>query len=683
MATSWFKRLRKGKSRPAGRRRPARARLGVEALEVREVPTVSAAVNPAGVLVVSTDSGDDVTIDHVIGPLGPATTVNGRQFPDVQMNSIQLQGGFLNVFIPATVKPLTADGEGAVIVGSDGTPNTGNMQRIQAQLSLGSDNFVTLDDSNDPFGRNVTLNVVNEVVQVTNMAPAPISFNVFGGEFLFGVNDLDRLNLRGGRGRNTFNVLDTPNAFRFGNQETDTNIFTGPSGDSVNVLGTSSRQLNIIGQARDSVHIGNNGNLDAIQSAVEITNPRSFTALSVGGEAARSAQNVTLSVSNGFGLIHGLAPKDIDYDAAHVSTVVLFGGSHGNTFTVLDTHRNALGQATSIFTGAGNNLVNVLGTTGLLDVIGQGGHDQVNVGSNGFSAGHLTNIRGEVDVDNLGGQRSQLNVDASGDNVPHLTTLNNGDIEGLAGPNRLVPIKYEPSGVNFVTVHLGNETDQLFVFATPANVLTRIFGGSGLKLFGVSGNESNLDTIRGPLDFFGQGGHADLEVDDRNAPFGHTYQTPPGQIVRSGLGGPRVVIDFFNMQEVHLTRNRQQGAQAQDLALPERVGVGQPARLTGTLVDADPNQVLSLTVDWGDGSDPETSTPDRGPFEVTHRYASRGDYFVHVTWSDSDGVSNSDDLLLRVGPALRVVQVGGPGAFDGADAVFALLGADKGRHGQQ
>ena len=79
--------------------------------------------------------------------------------------------------------------------------------------------------------------------------------------------------------------------------------------------------------------------------------------------------------------------------------------------------------------------------------------------------------------------------------------------------------------------------------------------------------------------------------------------------------------------------------------------VGQLARLTGTLVDDDPNQVLSLTVDWGDGSDPDTSTPDRDPFTVTHTYTTPGTYFVHVTWNDSDGVSNSRDLLIRVRPA--------------------------------
>jgi hypothetical protein len=39
MCPSWLKQLFPKKSRPASRRRPARVRLGLEALEAREVPS--------------------------------------------------------------------------------------------------------------------------------------------------------------------------------------------------------------------------------------------------------------------------------------------------------------------------------------------------------------------------------------------------------------------------------------------------------------------------------------------------------------------------------------------------------------------------------------------------------------------------------------------------------------------
>jgi hypothetical protein len=683
----WLKALFPKKSRPASRgRRPNRVRLGLEQLETRLVPTVFASVDSAGILQVSTDNNENVRIDHTVTVLGPTTTVTSfgpttqRQFPDFQLTGIHIQGGFFDVAIVATSKPLTADAEENVTVGNFAGTGLGNMQNIQAPVSLTNVNHVTLDDGNGPPTQNATVNVVNEVVQVTGLAPAPISIGVFGAN-IFGANDLTSLNIFGGVVRDTFNVLDTPNAFRFGAQETTTTITTGFALDRVNVLGTSSKELRIVNQGNDVVSIGDGaGNLDRIQSPVNISNTLNFTQLLVDGSGARSAQNVTMSASG----IHGLAPQDIGYDARGIRSVSVFGGSHGNTWTVQDTFKNDVFGRTSggtfIETGGNSNRVNVLGTTGSLIITGQGGHDVVNVGS------HLTNINGEVDVFNSGGQLTQLNVDSRGDNIPHRVTLfaNGvfGDLDGLAGSQGVVPIRYGTTSVNFVTLQLGNETDQVFVAATPANVQTRIFAGPGSKLFDVNGVNNNLDTILGRLQFFGvSGGNADLEVHDENAPFGHTYQEAPNQIVRSGLGGPTVVIDFFTMQVEHLFRNRQPGAAAQDLALTEQVRVGETARLTGRLVDADPSQVLSLTVIWGDGSAPDQSTPDRDPFAVTHTYASPGVYTVHAIWSDSHGVSNSRDLTITVRPARHGDHGDHDSRTDDLDAFFAALArAEEDRH---
>jgi hypothetical protein len=433
MATSWFKRLRQWEARPAGRRRPARARLGIEALEVREVPTVHAFVDTAGVLQVSTDNSDDVTINHIVTQSGPVATVtnannpaNQFAFHDFQYSSIHIQGGFDKVNILATVKPLTADDNSFITVGSVNTgTKTGTLQNIRAPLSLGTAVPVQLDDSADPTGRNVTLNVVNNVVQVTNMAPAPISVAVQEGPFN---GDVLRLfQLFGGRGHNTFNVLDTPAAFLFFTNQTETDIFTGASGDQVFVRGTHSADLEVNGGGRDLVTIGNNGNLDNIQSPVFISNPHNFSGLIVDGSAARSAQNVTLSVANGLGTIHGtihgLAPQDITYLVREVSEVIVRGSAHRNTWTVFDTFANPTFNGTVIETGAGGDTVNVLGTTGRLDVIGAGGFDTVNVGGDSSALRTLTHIHGQVNVLNFGGPRTQLHVNASGDNFRHSVTL--------------------------------------------------------------------------------------------------------------------------------------------------------------------------------------------------------------------------------------------------------------------
>jgi hypothetical protein len=85
-------------------------------------------------------------------------------------------------------------------------------------------------------------------------------------------------------------------------------------------------------------------------------------------------------------------------------------------------------------------------------------------------------------------------------------------------------------------------------------------------------------------------------------------------------------------------------------AFPGSIRAGQRATLTGRLVDANPDQVLSLRVDWGDGSPVEQRTPDRAPFRLTHRYQQPGTYKVFVMWSDGLGQSNFRELTLTVQP---------------------------------
>src|SRR5262249_13587043 len=157
--------------------------------------------------VVSTDNADDVTLNHIVTQSGSFTTVNQAQFRDGDIrNGIFIQGGFDSVVIAGTVKPVTTDAEGLILVGSTDAflNHPGSMQNILAPLSLGGAQGLVLDDRADPFGQNVTLNVVNEVVSVTGMAPAPIRCNVFAG--FLGDFDMEFIQLMGGRAHNTFNV---------------------------------------------------------------------------------------------------------------------------------------------------------------------------------------------------------------------------------------------------------------------------------------------------------------------------------------------------------------------------------------------------------------------------------------------------------------------------------------------
>ena len=65
-------------------------------------------------------------------------------------------------------------------------------------------------------------------------------------------------------------------------------------------------------------------------------------------------------------------------------------------------------------------------------------------------------------------------------------------------------------------------------------------------------------------------------------------------------------------------------------------------------MDGDGDTNLTLTVDWGDGSQPQQSQPGLQPFKLKHKYTQAGTYTVRVTWTDSTGLSNSRDLTIKV-----------------------------------
>src|SRR5262249_13700400 len=88
---------------------------------------------------------------------------------------------------------------------------------------------------------------------------------------------------------------------------------------------------------------------------------------------------------------------------------------------------------------------------------------------------------------------------------------------------------------------------------------------------------------------------------------------------------------------------------AQNLALTTPIKPGHLATLSGQLTDAAGDTNLTLTVDWGDGSQAQQFQPGLQPFAFKHKYRHAGTYTVHATWTDaSNGLSNSRDLTIVV-----------------------------------
>jgi VCBS repeat-containing protein len=85
---------------------------------------------------------------------------------------------------------------------------------------------------------------------------------------------------------------------------------------------------------------------------------------------------------------------------------------------------------------------------------------------------------------------------------------------------------------------------------------------------------------------------------------------------------------------------------------------GEFATLTGTIVDPSSQDNFTLTIDWGDGSNPETFdlAPGTNQFNIQHRYNDSGDYAIAATLRDDDGSStlaNINALVSNIAPIIN------------------------------
>jgi hypothetical protein len=663
MNSSLWNRLRnKNSRRTTASRRPDRRALrpSIEGMEERQLLSVTSnLVN--GQLQVFSGNGDTIALDHA----GSFTFVNGSSFADsaitkdIAINAGSFfGGGFNTVNIRATVKPVTVNSPGRIDFLNVGGKAGLGMQGILASVSLKGFNEgakLTFDDSANTFsGRNATLTEVPFTATLSGLAPAPITFLDTG---------FTDLNINGGSAGNTLNVFDTPHQgfFHF----THTHLNSGFGNDTVNVFGSSSTGLDIHGQSGlDKVNLGAGGSVQGLLSGADIDNTLGFTALTVDDSNDTVGRNVTMDVfADGGAQIVGLDPSGggpfgIFYVVKDVSSVTVNGGSGGNTFTINDTAFNNFPLITTINSGTGIDTVNVRGTTGKLTINGQNGSDRVTIGSSDLGT---KTIHGNVFVTNTV-SRSALEVTDAPGTVGH----NNVVLDHVLGPREfgilgnitgLAPatIQYVANDVNAVRLTGSTKDDTFFVHSTPnSGIPVSVFGRDGNDLAVVGSAAGSLDTILGEVGFIGGFGFDTLVVNDQGAPVGHTYTDSGSRITRSGGGTPTVVIDYISVESKLINVNAVIGSapQAENLKLTKSIKAGQSATLTGRLVDADAADTLTLTVDWGDGTGPQQSQPDRKPFALKHKYASPGTYTVHVTWTDSTGLSNSKDLQVSVAPKL-------------------------------
>jgi hypothetical protein len=586
--------------------------------------------------------------------------------------------GVDTVFVQGTTGPLTVtgseNGTSPITVGKGGS-----LKGIKGNVLLQNPpdfNNVTVDGSADPAPTNATLALSSDGTK-----GRIIGLSV--GEIDYATGDTSAVEVKTGTAAaGATGLITVANTMRF----RTTTLDVGGGAYTVNVQATGGPLIVNGGTGGDGVNLGpinpntGEGTLQNFQGPVTIHgsggNPNSFPSVSINDEADTSARNVSISASQITGLTAPGAP--INLSAASVAVLDIAGPFvGGSTFNINGTPAAEVLQV--VAPGPGD-VVNVqaaaAGTPAgptTTAVVSQ----TVNVGQNHS----LQAIQGTVEVANAvfknffplqGISLADVHVDDSADTQQQTVIIGPNGVSFPSAP--IGPITVSTGSAVSLTYlggasSTGHDTytltgtpatntltlsapgpDTVNVQATAAGTITTINGGSGGNhIFNVGSNSSNplvstLDGIQGVLNVNGGGATDTLNINDQGSTTPHIYNITTTTFTRSAPNP--VTINYSN---VHLVPNEgtRQGAgpQAAELAFPSSIAAGRFATLSGRLVGTG---TLSLDVDWGDGTPPAHSTPDRRPFSLKHKYARPGTYHVRAIWTDSSGQSGFREMTIVV-----------------------------------
>jgi hypothetical protein len=641
------------------------------------------------VTVTSTGGSVHLNVSDLAGPAAPKVTmgVNAQGFGFISglaqatifyaANDVETLG----VFGPQTATTYNITdtfsnnnfpfGVDTFVLGGNGN-NTFNVQKTTGQLTItggtGSNTFnigstaktlgtikgkVILNDQGSSVTGTLNVNdqgtTTKQTYTVASADPAQSPQNIVGELFFSDANDIEFLNighvnLNAGSGNNTINVQQVLNTVVL-------NVFAGAGNNTFNAGNIGFTVNDLLGSI--FLHGGGGSNT-----------------LIVNDQAAAAAETYTIQPTS---VMRNSGPVLINFDASF-KTLTVNGTNTGFTnglFNVVDTPKNAV---TTLNTGSDNSTVNVQGTSSPLFINAVGGNQHVNIGLNNS----VKAINGAVSITNSIGETGLTVLDAAGPAAPNVTM--GVDAQGFGFISGLAPaqIRYAQNDVSFVTVH-GPQTPTTYTITDTAksnkvSAGTLIFAGfnggntfnvqktsggleivdgAGKNTINIGSTANTLDTIQGQVSVLGALGGDTLNINDQGSKTPHTYFLGTFQgtttLVRSGAAN----ISFTHITDVHLNKGPVLATppQAKDLTLTTSIQAGQLATLSGQLVDANPHAKLKLTVDWDDGSKPQSIKPGQAPFSLEHRYLKAGTYVVHVVWTDlGTGLSNSQDLTIVVKP---------------------------------
>jgi hypothetical protein len=338
----------------------------------------------------------------------------------------------------------------------------------------------------------------------------------------------------GGSGNNIYNVNGTATAF-------PTYLQTGGGNDTVNVESTNDPLTVDLGNGADSVNVSPAAhNLINIQGAITIHYGAGTDTVNVNDQASSASQTYIITANS----VHRSGSVNIQYGPG-INFVNIYGGSGNNTYNISGTEAF---YPTTLNTGGGNDVVNVVATNGPLIVNLGNGTDTVNVSP---VAQNLNNIQGAVTI-HYGLGIDTLNVDDQANSANQTTYSMTASTVSRTGSG---VITYGPN-INFVNIYGGsgnntyNVTNTETFFPTTLNTgggndvvnVEETTGpltvnlGNGANNVNVSPGAQNLDNIHGAVSVNGQGSGSSVTVNDQGNGAGQVYTLISTALARSGAG---------------------------------------------------------------------------------------------------------------------------------------------------
>jgi hypothetical protein len=197
------------------------------------------------------------------------------------------------------------------------------------------------------------------------------------------------------------------------------NVNGGSGGNTYNILGTEfGFATTINANGADTVNVGNAGNLAGIQSTLTLNNGPNWSRVNINdGSDNASHSNVLLTNAS----LTGLAPAAINFQSNSLRGLTIAVGNGNNTYTVASTPFSGVGNPITLNTGTGTDTVNVQTTdaTAPLTVNAAGtGNDLVVIGHLSSLAG----ILGTLTLNN-GPSWSHVIINDGSDNANHPNVL--------------------------------------------------------------------------------------------------------------------------------------------------------------------------------------------------------------------------------------------------------------------